>query len=133
MDLAEEYTNLGMDRGMKVWGKELTIDARCDAVKVNDPEVLRAFLKEVVVRINMKAYKEPQIELFGEGGLYGYSALQWIHTSNIVLHTCLDGQCYLNIFSCKTFDQDVVRECFVEFFGGEIDFCEFTYRGVQKQ
>jgi len=132
MDLAQEYAKFGIDDGMKVWGKELTIDGRCESTKVNDPEVLRAFLKEIVIRIDMKAYKEPQLELFGEGLLYGFSALQWIHTSNIVLHTCLDGQCYLNIFSCKTFDVEIVKKCFLEFFGGEIHFSESTYRGVRK-
>ena len=132
MELAEEYKVMGIDNGLKVWGKELTIDAQCDSKLVNDPNVLRAFLKEIVIRIDMKAYKEPQIELFGEGALYGFSALQWIHTSNIVIHTCLDGQCYLNIFSCKTFDVDIVKKCFIEFFGGEIDFCEFVYRGVRR-
>lgn len=133
MDLAQEYNNLGMNNGLKVWGKELTIDALCDSKLVNDPNVLRAFLKEIVIRIDMNAYKEPMIELFGEGALYGFSALQWIHTSNIVIHTCLDGQCYLNIFSCKTFDVEVVNKCFLEFFGGEIHFSECVYRGVQKR
>lgn len=132
MDLAQEYASLEIDDAMKVWGKELTIDGKSDPKKVNDPNVLRSFLKEIVVRIDMKAYKEPQIELFGEGELYGFSALQWIHTSNIVLHTCLDGQCYLNIFSCKTFDVEIVKKCFLEFFGGEIHFSDFTFRGVRK-
>jgi len=117
---------------MSVWGKEITIDAKCDKEKVNDPYILSSFLKELVVRIGMKAYKEPQIELFGEGGLYGYSALQWIHTSNIVLHTTLDGSLFLNLFSCKTFDEEIVKTCLIEFFLGEIHYYDVNYRGLRK-
>jgi hypothetical protein len=132
LDLEQEYEKFG-NGAMKVWGKEIALDARCDKDKVNDPSILTAFLKELVIRVGMKAYKEPQIELFGEGGLYGYSALQWIHTSNIVLHTTLDGQLYLNLFSCKTFDELIVEKCVIDFFGGEVDFSETTFRGVRAE
>jgi hypothetical protein len=130
-ELEQEYHNFIEQGTMKVWGKEITMDCRCDVKKVNCPENLSAFLKELVVRIDMKAYKEPQIELFGEGGLYGYSALQWIQTSCITLHSTLDGQLYLNLFSCKTFDEGVVKKCVLEYFGGEVDYMEMSYRGVK--
>ena len=60
--------------------------------------------------------------------LKGTSAVQFIKTSNITIHS-LDElkRLYLNIFSCKPFDKTVVKE-FVEIWtGGDIvNFQEIT-------
>lgn len=130
-ELEQEYHNFIEQGTMKVWGKEITMDCRCDVEKVNCPLNLSAFLKDLVQRIDMTPYGEPQIELFGSGGLYGYSALQWIQTSCITLHSTLDGQLYLNLFSCKTFDEVKVKECIIEYFEGKIDYYDVNYRGVK--
>ncbi len=51
----------------------------------------------------------------------GTSAVQFILTSTIVIHT-LDrlGAIYINVFSCKEFDPDIVKQLSREFFNGKI-------------
>lgn len=56
--------------------------------------------------------------------LKGISAVQFIKTSNITIHT-LDilRRVFLNVFSCKDFDLNTVVDFSVEWFGGEcLDF-----------
>lgn len=49
----------------------------------------------------------------------GTSAIQFILTSNITIHTLDDLACvYLNLFSCKTFDPDVVCQIAENHFKG---------------
>ena len=65
----------------------------------------------------MKAYGEPQIVHFGEDDKQGYTLVQLIETSNICAHFCDDtGDAYIDVFSCKPYDRDVVRDQIIEFF-----------------
>lgn len=115
---------------MKVWGKEIRCDGRGDKDKCNSEDNLRKFIIDLVERVNMKRYGEPQILLFGEGELYGYTVIQPIHTSCITLHTTLSGEFYLNLFSCKDFDAEVVEACVEEYLSGTIDYVDCDERGV---
>lgn len=67
----------------------------------------------------MKAHGAPQIERFGTGNLEGWSAMQFIETSTITLHTDEPGlRCFIDIFSCKPFDADHATMMAKEYFGG---------------
>jgi S-adenosylmethionine/arginine decarboxylase-like enzyme len=104
----------------KFWGYHLMLD--CAGCKVEDgigsKEAIYAFIKELVVEIDMTAYGEPTIEYLLPGDpKQGYSLMQLITTSNICGHFCeLDGTAYLDIFSCKPYEQqtaiDVVNKYF---------------------
>jgi S-adenosylmethionine/arginine decarboxylase-like enzyme len=51
----------------------------------------------------------------------GTSAVQFILTSNITVHTLdLMGCVYLNIFSCKSFDPDIAEKVSVMWFKGQV-------------
>lgn len=53
----------------------------------------------------------------------GMSAIQFILTSNITIHTLDDwklGSVFLNIFSCKEFDSEIAAKYAMDFFGGII-------------
>ena len=51
----------------------------------------------------------------------GISAVQFILTSNITIHTLeLTGKCYVNIFSCKDFNADDAIEFTQKYFKGKI-------------
>ena len=51
----------------------------------------------------------------------GTSAVQFILTSTIVIHTLdLMGTVYINVFSCKEFTPDVVKQFSEAFFKGKI-------------
>ena len=62
----------------------------------------------------------PVEEISNEAHLSGTSAVQFITTSNIVIHTLdLLGAVYVNIFSCKSFDKKVAEKLTKEFFGAK--------------
>lgn len=51
----------------------------------------------------------------------GTSAVQFILTSSIVIHTLdLLGTVYINLFSCKPFDADAATDFMAAWFSGEI-------------
>lgn len=61
----------------------------------------------------------PPEEQQTEPHLKGTSAVQFIMTSNIVIHTLdLLKAVYINVFSCKEFDADVAREFTERWFKG---------------
>ena len=75
------------------------------------------FTVDLVKKIDMKAYGSPQIIHFGEGNKAGYTLVQLIETSNITGHFCDEsGDAYIDIFSCKHFDRDIVRQVILEHF-----------------
>ena len=114
---------------MKPYGKELILDIhKCDSSTFTRKSI-RNFFKELCDLIEMKRsrlvwwddYGVPPEERETEPHLKGTSAVQFIETSNIVIHT-LDilESVYLNIFSCKDFDMDVAKEFSREWFKGKI-------------
>ena len=102
----------------RYWGYHLMLDCRnCDIDKITDRDNLAAFATEMVKRIGMKAYGEPQLNHFAthEPEAAGYTLTQLIETSLISGHFVdKNGDCYLDIFSCKQFSiqdaKDVVHE-----------------------
>ena len=66
-------------------------------------------------------YGVPPEEQETESHIKGTSAIQFIRTSNITIHTLdLMKNVYLNIFSCKDFDTNVAREFSQEWFKGKV-------------
>ena len=62
----------------------------------------------------------PAEEISNEAHLSGTSAVQFITTSNIVIHT-LDKlkAAYVNIFSCKRYDKKIAEQITKEWFGAK--------------
>lgn len=100
------------------WGYHLSLDCyagHLDSVKSG--VVIATFAKELVKRIDMKAYGEPQVIHFGEDDKQGYTLVQLIETSNICAHFCDDtGNFYLDVFSCKPYDKEVVKQVVDDYF-----------------
>jgi len=66
-------------------------------------------------------YGVPLEEQQTEPHIKGTSAIQFISTSNITIHTLdLLKNVYLNVFSCKEFDSDVVINFSEAWFKGKI-------------
>jgi len=103
---------------LTTWGKHLILDAAsCSPHMIRSPVVIRNFAKDLVRRIDMVAYGEPQIVLFGTGNKKGYTLVQLIETSNICAHFVEENQSmYLDVFSCKDFDPVVVKEAVSDYF-----------------
>ena len=111
----------------KNYGKELILDLHnCNPEKFNR-ETLERYFKELGELIDMQRaelfwwddHGLPPEEHQTEPHLKGTSAVQFIMTSNITIHT-LDilKNVYLNIFSCKDFDADIAKDFSENFFEG---------------
>jgi S-adenosylmethionine decarboxylase len=104
------------------WGYHLILDgANPDLESITSYDNIYAFVKELVVSIDMVAYGEPQIVNFGSGNKAGYTLVQLIETSNICAHFVNDDGAggtafYLDVFSCKPFDQNKVIETAQKYF-----------------
>ncbi len=96
------------------WGYHLILDCKaCDIPTISSEAALANFAKVMVDAIDMKAYGEPLLVNFAGHNpeAAGYSLLQFIETSAITGHFVeKNGDCYLDIFSCKTFDPEVAMQ-----------------------
>jgi S-adenosylmethionine/arginine decarboxylase-like enzyme len=90
----------------------------CSHTAITDYDTIWAFTKKLVKDIDMVAYGDPQIVRFGEGDKTGYTLVQLIETSNICAHFVdVDDTAYIDVFSCKPYDDQVVEDLVIEFFG----------------
>lgn len=114
---------------MKEYGKELILDLHnCDAAKF-DRKNIRNYFKNLCDLIHMERckltwwddYGVPPEEQQTEPHLKGTSAVQFIKTSNITIHTLeLLKAAYINIFSCKAFDEKKAKQFTQEWFRGKV-------------
>ncbi len=112
-----------------MYGKELILDVHeCDTTKFNRKS-LKAYFVRLCKLIDMEPCKliwwddhgVPQDEQQTEPHLKGTTAIQFIMTSNITIHTLdLMGNVYVNIFSCKYFNSNLAKKYTVSFFGGKL-------------
>ena len=108
----------------KQWGWHLSIDASdCDLGKISDYDNIKKFSEQLVNDIDMVAYGPPQIVNFGTGDKQGYTLVQLIETSNICAHFANDlNAVFLDVFSCKEFNKNIVIDLVIEYFGaGEME------------
>lgn len=122
---------------MTYYGKEVILDIHnCDTSTFTRKSIRRYFV-EVCSLIEMERcklcwwddYVVPPEEQETEPHLKGTTAIQFISTSNITIHTLdLMKRVYLNIFSCKDFDENVVREISEKWFKGEVVSCHVIER-----
>lgn len=112
-----------MSEHQPIWGQHLILDlAGCPRDLLKDADNLRAWVVDLVDTIKMKAYGEPQLEHFATHSYdaAGYTLLQLIETSNICAHFAENlGQVYIDIFSCKRFDNDLAVEVCRKYFQPE--------------
>ena len=102
------------------WGYHLMLDCGgCDFEGMTNKQHLQNFVKELVIAIDMTAVGEPWIERTAIGLLdkEGFSLYQLIVTSNISAHFVDSSrQIYLDVFSCKEFEQDIVKQVVEKYF-----------------
>lgn len=114
---------------MNTYGKEFIMDLHsCNSNKFTRKSI-REYLKQICCMIDMERCKlcwwddlhTPEGEKETEPHLVGTSAVQFIKTSNITIHT-LDilKRAYINVFSCKAFDEKIVMQFSKDWFEGTI-------------
>ena len=118
-----------MKKKLDNYGKEVIIDLHeCDSSTFTRRSIKKYF-KELcklidMVRCEMYWWDDegvPKSECQTLPHLVGVSAVQFIMTSNITIHTLpLLRNVYLNIFSCKDFDTDMAVEFSKNWFKGKV-------------
>ena len=106
-----------------VFGWELILDLyECDMAAISSEKSIRDYSLELCKVIDMIPYGEPLTPYFGENCEHtkGYSLLQFIETSSITGHFSEGTKtAYINIFSCREYDEKVAEEFTVKYFGAK--------------
>lgn len=112
----------------KPYGKELILDlSNCDIATFTRKSIGNYF-DELCELIDMQAEDRyfwddeglPPDQCQTNPKTCGVSAVQFILTSTIVLHSLTKlGKVYVNIFSCKDFDANAARDFTVDWFGAK--------------
>jgi S-adenosylmethionine/arginine decarboxylase-like enzyme len=104
------------------WGMFAAIDLHgCERSRLEDPDRLRRFVPNLIDAIGMQAHGPLALDRFGDGELEGWSAMQFIETSSITVHTDeVSARCFVDIFSCRPFDPNAAAATAVAHFGGRL-------------
>ena len=124
-DLSAEYQRTN------AWGLHAAIDLKeCAPETIRDAEKIKEFVVELCERIGMKRFGECVVVNFGEDErVAGYSMTQLIETSLISAHFANQTNAvYLDVFSCKYYDPNIVADFAKEFFGAKDCSVSFTLR-----
>ena len=97
----------------------------CNHEKICDIEYIKAWMIDLCNYIEMKRHGDMIAERFGtEPHLYGYSVMQLIETSCITAHFSEQTDCcYIDVFSCKDFDDMKTTEFCADYFDAK----DYTY------
>jgi S-adenosylmethionine/arginine decarboxylase-like enzyme len=120
-----------IDIAEDVWGIASSIDIYgCNPDKIRDADYIRLFVKDLCALIEMKRFGETQVVHFGEDEkVAGFSMVQLIETSLISAHFAnLTNTTYLDVFSCKAYDPEVVKNFAQGYFEGSDTTLNVTYR-----
>ncbi len=104
------------------WGLHTTLDLHdCDPDSIRDADKIKRFVVELCDLIEMKRFGDTTVVHFGEDEkVAGYSMVQLIETSLISGHFANStNAAYIDIFSCKEYDPDVVMDFAMDFFGSD--------------
>jgi len=103
----------------EAWGIASAIDIYdCNPQKIRDAAYIKSFVVQLCELIDMKRFGETRVVHFGEDEkVAGFSMVQLIETSLISAHFAnKTNHTYIDIFSCKYYNPDVVEVFSKEFF-----------------
>ncbi len=122
-----------------MYGRELILDLyKCEKSCRFNREDIEEFLIKLCDLVDMERedlhfwdyteVRQDQIP-YDQPHLVGTSAVQFISTSDIVIHT-LDmlDECYINLFTCKPFDELKAVNFIVEYFGSQ----QYEYTAIVR-
>ncbi len=103
------------------WGLSTLITIyNCDPVLIKNQEAVKQFVYEICEVINMERHRNPLIDRFGDDELEGVSCIQLIKTSSITVHCDeIKNRVFVDIFSCKWFDQKKATMFCTKYFKSE--------------
>ena len=105
---------------MKLEHKHLLIRAEVNnCPSKDDLGYVLSWMNSLIEKIKMKLMQGPNITYVDQVGNRGITCMALIETSHIVLHIWDEqnpGLFQLDVYSCKTFDLDIVISCLKESF-----------------
>ncbi len=123
-----EYRRI-LHNGEPHYGQHLIATALGCNEAILSTDRLSDFLRRLADDIDMVRYGDPIVARFGEGHEVGVSGVQLIETSAIVIHTNdAHRDMYLDVFSCKEFEEETVRRVLDDFLSPSSVTCEVFYR-----
>jgi len=106
---------------MDYWGYQSILDCGGgNQLLMSNRDNVERWIKKLVKDIDMSPVGNPVIEYTASEfpDKAGFTVVQIIVTSSIVAHFVDDlGQIYLDVFSCKKFDTNIVKESIKSSFG----------------
>src|SRR3989338_840786 len=130
-ELPSKAEMTGKSTPKTVWGVASSIDIyECNPQTIRDAVKIKEFVARLCDLIKMKRYGETMVVHFGEEErVAGFSMVQLIETSLISAHFAnLTNTVYLDVFSCKPYDVEVVEKFARAFFGGTHCITHTTFR-----
>jgi S-adenosylmethionine decarboxylase len=116
----------------KTYGYELVMDLYgCDIDVISSKKKLKEYIDTLCPLIKMKPFGKTLIPYFGDNAAYtkGYSLVQLIETSSITGHFSeLWKTAYINIFSCRVYDEEKAKKFTIEFFKAKKSKVRFIVR-----
>ena len=116
----------------KLWGMSMSLDLyKCNPDTIRDADKIKEYVKELCDNvIDMKRYGECQVVHFGDDPkVTGFSMTQLIETSLVSGHFANNtNAAYLDIFSCKWYDIDKVRDFSEKFFEAKASITNLSKR-----
>ncbi|MFC1741338.1 S-adenosylmethionine decarboxylase [Nanoarchaeota archaeon] len=120
---------------LSAFGPHLMLDLhKCDRTKLVDKDVIHSLLRDLPGKIGMTRISEPQVMRYKDKwaetpGVTGFVILAESHIS---LHTFPDDDyVFMDIFSCRNFDYQAVKEFIVRFFSCESPIAHIVERGAE--
>jgi S-adenosylmethionine/arginine decarboxylase-like enzyme len=104
------------------WGLASSFDIYdCNPETIRSADEIKRFVRELCELIEMKRFGETVVVNFGEDErVAGFSMTQLIETSLISAHFAnATNAVYLDVFSCKPYDPEIVEKFAIQFFGGK--------------
>lgn len=118
-----------MHQGEAHYGQHMLVTALGCNDNILSVESMYNFLQTMADEIDMVRFGPPIVARFGGGIETGLSGVQLIETSAIMFHTNdAHRDMYLDVFSCKTFEESTVRRVLDEFLAPNTVQLEMLYR-----
>lgn len=115
----------------KAWGVASAIDIYgCNPDKIRSAETIKHFVRKLCDLLEMKRFGETTVVNFGEDEkVAGYSMVQFIETSLVSGHFAnLTNTAYIDVFSCKPYNPDIVRNFAEKYFEGTHSLMQVQFR-----
>ena len=99
------------------WGWQMLVNIDGANSNVLSEISIRKFNEVVCEAIGMVRHGEPSLTYFEDlDEKNGWTLVQLITTSSLVVHFCDNGKIFMDLFSCKPFDEQIVIDCLHKFF-----------------